>query len=122
MPSTIVVIDDDPAILSFLEEALGEEGYTIYSARTGWDALACLATRTPQLIIADIRMPAMDGVAFCSHLQTDPSTAHIPIILCSAGQEDAIKNCCAYAAFLDKPFDLDDLLATVAHVLAGKRA
>lgn len=113
----IHVVEDDLALAAFLQEALEDEGYRVLVARNGATALEQLATTRPDLLLCDLMMPVMDGVTFCHHVQSIPTIATIPIVLCSAGKADVVDGRCQYAAFLRKPFQLRELLATVTRVL-----
>ena len=111
--STILVIEDDRALCSFLSDVLQDEGYTVVTSSDGLEGLMQLETLRPDLIFTDVMMPNLDGVEFCRYVQANPATADIPIIVCSAGRQDILKDHCDYAAFLAKPFDLGVLLNTV---------
>ena len=111
--STILVVEDDRALCSFLSDVLEDEGYTVVTSHDGLDGLMQLETLCPDLIFTDVMMPNLDGVELCRYVQSNPATAHIPIIVCSAGRQDILKDACDYAAFLAKPFDLSVLLSTV---------
>jgi CheY-like chemotaxis protein len=109
----ILLVEDDPTLGSLIQSVVEGAGYTILLAGNGRTALRHLTTMQPQLIICDLLMPAMDGITFCLHVQADPGLAHIPVVLCSAGQEDLVRGQCQYAAFLRKPFTISQLLTTI---------
>jgi two-component system, sensor histidine kinase len=116
--SSILVVDDDPAIRAMLSEVLGDEGYNIVSAANGQEALNHLHHNggLPQLILLDLMMPTMNGWVFLSHQQQDAKLAAIPVVVISAGaniQQRPLPY--TPASILTKPVDVDLLLATVEH-------
>jgi len=113
----VLVVEDDEQILNLLLELLDEEGYAVTGAANGRAALQVLETSHPDLIITDIMMPEMDGIALCSHIHTDPSIAGIPIIVCSAGSNKPLLENCSYTAFLPKPFAISAVVDAVESVL-----
>jgi CheY-like chemotaxis protein len=114
--SHILIVEDDPALGTLIQSVVDDAGYTSMLVGNGRSALRHLTTMHPQLIICDLLMPAMDGITFCLHVQTNPTLAHIPVVLCSAGSEDLVTGQCQYAAFLRKPFTISQLLATIQQI------
>ncbi len=111
--STVLVIDDDPFIVQFLEEALEDEGYQVLASVNG-EALQIAHDLRPDIILLDIMMPGMDGVEVSRRLRDDPVTAEIPIVVMSA--QDRLRATAALMPIddrLPKPFDLERLFATV---------
>ena len=64
MQNTILVVDDDPAIVEFVSDALRDEGYGVVTATNGVAALIAVRQYRPQVVVLDMRMPVMDGWAF----------------------------------------------------------
>lgn len=116
---TVLVVDDDTAIVEFIELALAAAGYTVYSG-LGTEALRIARDVHPHLILLDIMMPEMDGAELSMRLRADPGTADIPIIAMSAqdSQEFAGRKLMVNDR-LPKPFRLRDLYGTVAQWCAG---
>jgi CheY-like chemotaxis protein len=111
----VLVVEDDLAIRETLRELLEHQGFRVSSAANGREALAGLAGReSPQLILLDLAMPIMDGVEFRTEQRRDPRLAQIPVVVISAEHrpEDKVSGM-AVDGFLEKPFALDALLATV---------
>ena len=109
----VLVVDDEPDIVTAVEQLLQIEGYAVASARNGAEALAVLDSLRPDVIILDLMMPVMDGVEFRRRLSEHPAS-DIPVIVISADRDAARKAASMQVdAFLAKPFDLDDLLSTV---------
>lgn len=113
----VLVVDDDDFIRGSLTEALGDEGYEIRGAAHGQEALAVLTDWRPDVILLDLMMPVMDGWTFRTEQQKDPAHAQIPVIVLSATRDlrQHAESLNAAAAFL-KPFDLNELLATIETV------
>ncbi len=111
---TVLVVDDDPFIVDFLETALEDEGYLVLAAVNG-GALPLARDLHPDIILLDIMMPGMDGVEVSQRLRADPVTADIPIVVMSA--QDRLRATSTLMQVddrLPKPFDLDRLYAIVA--------
>src|SRR5690348_8720479 len=83
MSGVVLIVDDDPDIVSFLEEALEIAGYASRTA-IGAGALPIARDEQPQLILLDLQMPGMSGDEVCRRLKADPATAAIPVIIMSA--------------------------------------
>jgi CheY-like chemotaxis protein len=114
---TILVVDDEPAILDMLQDILQSEGYDVVAVPNGKQGLACLVQTRPDLILSDVMMPEMDGRAFCRALQADPAFSVIPVVLMSAAPAPDVEEDVKYAAFLSKPFDIDTLIRAIVAVL-----
>src|SRR5947208_1289034 len=112
--SRILVVDDDDSIRSFVELALGSEGYGVVTAPNGARALVLATERHPDLILLDMRMPVMDGWAFARAYRGQDGP-HAPIVVITAATDAGGRAAEIDAdGFLGKPFDLDELLALVA--------
>lgn len=79
--SRILVVDDEPDFLKFIDEVLKRENYVVTSAETGPDALNQAAASHPDLILLDWNLPGKDGLEVCRSLKEDPATRGIPIIM-----------------------------------------
>lgn len=119
---TILVVDDEPAIAEILLEVLTDEGYHVVAAHNGHEGLRVLAESRPHLVLSDLMMPIMDGLALCRAMQADPAHRTVPIVLMSAAVERAATSACRYAAVLHKPFDLDLVLRTVVEQIGEAEA
>ncbi|MCX7609697.1 MAG: response regulator, partial [Anaerolineales bacterium] len=108
----ILVVEDVPNVLEFLEITLRFKGYRVMTARNGLEALEQVQKEKPALIITDILMPKMDGYALVHRLRSNPETRPIPIIFLSAtyvAPEDrdfALK--LGAARFIEKPIDAEE--------------
>jgi CheY-like chemotaxis protein len=115
----ILVVDDDPGIVGFLELALADEGYQVRAAVNGRDGLTRIAEGRPDLILLDMNMPGMDGWQFCAELrQRGPELSSIPIVVMTAARDASLRSREVGAqGFLGKPFDLDQLFRTISGLL-----
>jgi CheY-like chemotaxis protein len=118
----VCVVDDDADIREILAEVLSLEGYDVVAAGDGQSALKMLHDRAPacRLILLDLMMPQMNGWEFRRKQLLDPAIASIPVVLLT-GAGTAAKSIdeLQVAATIEKPVELDDLLAKVAHYCAA---
>ena len=115
--TTIMLVEDDPAVAQTLTDALESSGYRVWLAETGADAKTLLEQTRPDLIILDLMLPDVDGLVLCSGLK---AVADIPIVICSATPQrrDAILGLKLGADdFIAKPFDIYELEARLEAVL-----
>jgi CheY-like chemotaxis protein len=111
----VLVVDDDFATQERLSMLLGSEGYRVATACNGVDALERLrAFERPELIILDLKMPKMDGCAFCEKRRQSPEWATIPLIVLSAAVDGAeVATALGASAYFLKPVDPLELLAAL---------
>ena len=91
MPSAvhkILLVDDEPDILEFLGYNLKKEGYNVFSATNGKDAIALAKKETPELIVLDVMMPEMEGMEVCEELRKVSSLKNVMIAFLTARNED----------------------------------
>jgi CheY-like chemotaxis protein len=122
----VLVVDDEPDIVTVCEINLELAGYAVSSAPNGPRALQQAIAEQPDLILLDVRMPQMDGLAVLDRLRSTAETAAIPVILLTAQAvpKDQLHGRADGAAeWLMKPFDPAVLVRTVRRVLqtAGDR-
>jgi CheY-like chemotaxis protein len=115
----VLVVEDDQNLRVVIRMVLEQAGYEVSEARHGIAALEMLATGMPDLIIADMRMPLMDGAELMARLRSNPTTATIPIVLLS-GLPAAPSVSRLADAVVNKPFEPADLLAAIRRSLAGE--
>lgn len=120
MAKRLLVVDDDPGLLLAVSDTLRTEGYEVWTARRGADAMIRVAEALPDLIISDIRMPGMDGYQLVRNLRSNARTRLVPIVFLTAKDEvaDRIQGFrTGVDAYLTKPFEPDELTAIVAGIL-----
>jgi DNA-binding NarL/FixJ family response regulator len=121
----ILVVDDEPLNVDYLEQELESYGYVVETASNGLEALDRVAGAPPDLILLDVMMPVLDGISTVRTLKDDPETRLIPVVLMTAlnALEDRVRGIEAGADdFLSKPVDERELLARIRTALASKRA
>ncbi|MEE9192522.1 MAG: response regulator [Candidatus Aerophobetes bacterium] len=84
----IMIVDDNPDIVTIVKTLLEGKGYKVQSAYSGQEVFILLTKEKPDLIILDIMMPRMDGVEVLTRLKSDSNTRTIPVILLTAKQPD----------------------------------
>ena len=112
----ILVIDDDPAVLETVSDILEFEGYPVELATNGAEGLRVIERVKPSLVLLDMRMPVLDGWGFARKLKQ--LGVQLPILVMTASQ-DARRWASEIGAddFLEKPFDLPDLLEAVERLV-----
>ena len=121
--SRILVVDDDVASARLVGKYLHREGYIAVLAHDGRSALVKASTEPFDLVLLDVMMPGLDGLAVCQRLTADPTTADVPIIFLSARGDlsDRVAGLDVGAVdYLVKPFEPADLLARVRAALRNK--
>jgi putative nucleotidyltransferase with HDIG domain len=112
----ILAVDDTPASLKLLTDILKEDGYEVRSAINGELALHAAIRNPPDLVLLDIRMPAMNGYEVCQRLKAHPATHNVPVIFVSAVSEtdEKVQGFELGAVdFVTKPYQRSELLARV---------
>jgi CheY-like chemotaxis protein len=123
MPATILVMDDDEYMRELLRLHLSNAGYKVLVAEDVVDAGYSILKQLPDLILADIEMPFMDGLEFVRAVKADRTTRSVPVIFVTVRVEaEAQAKKLGAAAFLSKPLLLHELLSTVAQQIDGRVA
>jgi DNA-binding response OmpR family regulator len=121
--SRVLIVDDEPFNVDYLQQELEDLGYEIVTAVNGQEALTTVAAEPPDLILLDVMMPVLDGLSVCRALKSSDETRLIPIVIMTAldGIEDRIKGIEAGADdFLTKPVNPRELFARIQTALALK--
>ena len=114
MTERILIVDDDPEILSTIGELLEDEGYVVEKAENGADALEALRKMptSPCLVLLDLMMPVMNGFDLLRELAADPRLSSVPVVVLSAHSQAS--NVAGAKRFLRKPVTLAQLLGAAA--------
>ena len=116
---TVLVIEDEIAVSEVITAALEDEGYRILTAGDGQDALQTVQREPPDAIVLDLRLPNVDGWQVVRWCRAHPATTAIPIIVVS-GVRDALQDGDIKSlVFVEKPFDLDVLIALVEDAVSS---
>jgi DNA-binding NarL/FixJ family response regulator len=121
----ILVVDDEPFNVDYLEQELVSRGFAVETAADGVEALERIAAAGIDLILLDVMMPRLDGIETLRLVKSDPETRLIPVVLLTAlnSIDDRVRGIEAGADdFLSKPFDDRQLLARIGTALAHRRA
>jgi CheY-like chemotaxis protein len=119
-PARVLVVDDTANVRALIRVNLELEGIEVHDARDGQEALDRVASVAPDLITMDVMMPVLDGLAAAAQLKRSPVTAAIPIVMVTARAQASDRRAGDEAgvdAYLTKPFDPEELVATVLALL-----
>jgi DNA-binding response OmpR family regulator len=120
MPYKILIVDDEPNIVISLEFLMKKEGFEVAVAADGEEALACVASFAPDLILLDVMMPKKSGFEVCEALRADPGRAGLKIIMLTAkGRDTEMAKGLAIGAdaYVTKPFSTKELVDAVKEML-----
>jgi CheY-like chemotaxis protein len=124
MSESILVVDDNLANARLVSYLLERKGYLVRTAVDARDALATLDEFQPELILMDIQLPGMDGLALARTLKADPRRRHIAIVALTAyamkGDEERAKEA-GCDGYVSKPIDTRTLPGLVSEILAKRR-
>ncbi len=121
--SRVLVVDDNPDLLTLLEDELGAD-YAVSTAANGKLALEQVKRVAPDLILSDIMMPEMDGIELCRILKSNPATVNIPLMILTAKHDVAAKIeglTLGADDYLTKPFNIEVLKLRINKLLALKQ-
>jgi signal transduction histidine kinase/ligand-binding sensor domain-containing protein/DNA-binding response OmpR family regulator len=121
--TTVLVVDDNAEVRAYLRQHLVPR-YRVLEAVNGAEGIAMARHHLPDLVLSDVMMPVTDGFALCRALKSDPETDFLPIILLTAraDAEDRFAGLTELADdYLTKPFDVRELLARIANLIAMRR-
>lgn len=122
MSRSILLVDDEPQTRDLLRLMLKRDGYEVYDAEDGFDALQKVESLQPDLVLLDVMMPDIDGIAVCEQIRANKTTADIPVVMLSARTHDeAVRRGIAAGAtrYLAKPIGRESLLKHVREVFEG---
>ncbi|MCQ2289201.1 MAG: response regulator [Muribaculaceae bacterium] len=120
---TILVVDDNVELLSFISEKLGQY-YNVKTASNGVKALEVISQESVDVVVSDIMMPEMDGIELCKHIKGNIETSHIPVILLTAKNDldSKVEGLRIGAdAYIEKPFSFKYLVAQLTSIFDNKR-
>ncbi|HTL82736.1 MAG TPA: response regulator [Bacteroidia bacterium] len=121
----ILIVDDEPDILEFLKYNFTKAGFRVQTASNGKEALVKVKEEIPTVIVSDILMPEMDGIAMCKELRKEEQFRNIPLIFLTAVTDDyKVLHAMTSGAdqFISKPIKFESLLKMVNQFLELKKA
>src|SRR5437588_4542778 len=114
----VLVVDDEPAVREALRRALAMEGYAVDLAENGAEALRKVGPVNPDVVVLDVLMPEVDGLAACRRLRAEGNRVPVLMLTARAGVGDRVDGLDAGADdYLVKPFALEELLARIRALL-----
>jgi len=118
MNKKIVVVDDDKKTLLVVEKTLSQLGFEIFTAGEGNKALELVKKNKPAVLVSDILIPGIDGVALCGMVKNDPEFTHTKVILMTGVYKNPTFRAeldCNADDFLEKPIDIKKLAGIVTN-------
>lgn len=112
----VLIVDDEPAILMSLEFLMKKEGFQVFVARDGLEALDIVAREIPDIVLLDIMMPNVDGYEVCRYIKRTTELSHIKVVFLSAKSKEAdLQKGYEIGAdlYVPKPFSTRDLMKKV---------
>ena len=123
-PAVVMIVDDVPANLAMLHDALEQAGYRVRVATSGVRALESVQLEPPDLILLDAVMPGLDGFETCRRLKSDLVTRHIPVLFMTGltDSDDVVRGFeCGGADYVTKPVRTQEVLARIGAHLSNAR-
>lgn len=117
----VLVVDDSPSELALIINYLHESGCIVIGANNGQEALIKTIEQKPDVVVADLVMPGMNGLELCRSLKKNPATQKIPIVACTSKNQDldrfwGMKQ--GIDIYITKPFQAEELVRAVRSVAA----
>ena len=125
MAKKALVVDDSPTIRNLVSFCMEREGFEVTTAIDGLHALDEAALQSFDVIITDVNMPQMDGIAFIRELRTRQEGKHIPVLVLTvlnSAEKKAEAKAAGATAWLEKPFEPEVLVKAVKLVISSERA
>ena len=125
MPNVILAVDDSPSMRQMVGQTLRAAGYDVIEAADGVEALELAKGKVVDVVITDVNMPNMDGITLVAQLRALPSYRLVPLLLLtteSSPERKAQGKQAGATGWMVKPFNPDQLLATLARVLGPRLA
>lgn len=122
MTRSILLVDDEPQTRDLLRLMLKRDGYEVFEAEDGYEALDKVKAIVPDMVLLDVMMPNIDGLTVCRHIRKDESLAELPVVMLSARThlEAVEKGIMAGATrYLTKPIGRKELLQHIREVFDG---
>ena len=120
--TSILVVDDDPEIMSMLSTRLSKRGYKVTTASDGHKAIELAKRDRPDLVLLDVMMPGKSGWEVARALKQDPTTQGIKIVIISAMGRSAEMTAPLVGAdaHIEKPFEFEDLERVIAELVSSR--
>ncbi len=121
MSKKILIVDDDPVIVRLMQSKLKEQGYDVFTAVDGLDALVKVKKENPDLVVLDIVMPEINGYDVCCELRFNKNFEKIPIVIVTETEKEIDDNIGERVNIehLSKPVDIKELMEKIEKLLNG---
>jgi DNA-binding response OmpR family regulator len=116
----ILIVDDEPNIVTSLEFLMRREGFEVDIAADGEQALRAVGRIVPDLVLLDIMLPRLNGFEVCEKLRSDPRSSHVKIVMLTAkGRDTDVEKGMALGAdlYVTKPFSTKELVERIRQML-----
>ena len=116
----ILIVDDEPDILTFLRYNLEKENYWVYSATNGNDALKMALKINPQLVVLDVMMPGLNGIETCRAMRNFPMLRNTPVVMLTAMSDSETESACLEAGandYMTKPIRPKFMMSRIQNLL-----
>jgi CheY-like chemotaxis protein len=123
MSSTILLVDDDQAILDLMAAILERKGFKVVRTTDSLAVMDMLDSMRPQLVISDLMMPGLDGLELCEQIRMQPEYTALPVLILSAKNDQRAIEACLQAGATEyavKPISSQNLISTVHRLLAAR--
>lgn len=120
---SIMVVEDNDELRSFIKQSLQGLFKHVYTAPNGYEALATIKNKMPDIIVSDVMMPQMGGFEMCQKVKEDMATSHIPVILLTARGDTSSMNIgykLGADTYLSKPFEEELLFTVITNLLRSR--
>jgi CheY-like chemotaxis protein len=117
----VLIVEDNAALRLDLQELLDMEGYEVFTAADGRDAVKIVSAHHVQIVVSDYEMPNMNGLMLLEYIRSRKQTAHQPFILISGGTPPGVNDDPDFY-FLRKPFAISDLISAMEQLLLRQQA
>jgi CheY-like chemotaxis protein len=118
--ATLLVAEDHPDVLAMLALIFQSEGYKVVTAQDGVEAVAAVERHSPDLVLMDLWMPAMDGVAATKRIRMLPGKEHLPIIAVTAHPAGLKGDAHLFNHVCVKPCGPTELIKIIRNVITGR--
>jgi two-component system cell cycle response regulator DivK len=119
---TILIVEDNARNMKLVRELLQAKGYATLEATSGEEAVRLALQHPPDLALMDIQLPDIDGIQVLERMRAAPATAAVPVVAFTASVTAADRSrimAAGFTAFVSKPMDVREFLATIAGLLGG---
>jgi len=120
--STILIVEDNVKNMKLVRDLLKAKGYETLEATTGQQGVELALAHSPDLVLMDIQLPDINGIEAFERIRANPGTASIPVVAFTASVTPSDRNRitqAGFSAFVSKPIDLKQFLATVKRMVEG---